>query len=76
MYHFGLHAGHLRAQADRIAKRHGAMQVNHTEPGGRRRGWFECPNRGEPFDGRTAAAVMADIDKVGGIDALRYVRDQ
>ena len=58
------------------AKRNGAWHVNHTEPRGRRRGWFGCPNRGEPFDRNTAAAVMDDIDKAGGIDARRHRRDR
>ena len=72
-YFFGLHAGHLTAQAGKIAKRHGAWHVNYTDPGtGRRRGWFECHNRGEPFDRRTAAAVLSDIEAVGGFAALQY----
>jgi len=70
-YFFGLHIGHLRARADRIAARHGASHVNYTEPGGgQRRGWFECKNRGAPFDRNTAVAVMADIEHAGGIAAL------
>jgi hypothetical protein len=47
---FGLHSGHLTAQAERIARKHGAWHVNFTEPRGERRGWFACPNRGNPFD--------------------------
>lgn len=75
-YFFGLHAGHLTARADRIARRHGAWHVNYTEPRGERRGWFACPNRGNPFDERTATAVMADIEAAGGIEALRHQRDR
>jgi len=75
-YFFGLHSGHLTAQADLIAKKHGACHVNYTEPRGRRRGWFCCDNRGEPFDSTTATAVFADIDKVGGISALLHQRDR
>jgi hypothetical protein len=71
---FGLHKGHLAARADKIAERHGASHVNYTEPRGEKRGWFVCPNRGEPFDTRTAVAVMADIDAAGGIDALTKKR--
>ncbi len=70
-YFFGLHDGHLKAVADKIAKKHGAEHVNFTEPTGRERGWFAGPNRGEPFDSRLASIVMADIDKAGGIEALR-----
>lgn len=71
MYFFGLHDGHLRAAADKIAKKHGAEHINFTEPTGHERGWFSGPNRGEPFDSRLASAVMADIDKAGGVEALR-----
>lgn len=71
MYFFGLHDGHLRAAADKIAKKHGAEHVNFTEPTGRERGWFAGPNRGEPFDSLLASVVMADIDKAGGVEALR-----
>lgn len=70
-YFFGLHSGHLKAAADRIAKKHGVEHVNFTEPTGNKRGWFVGPNRGEPFNSRLAAAVMADIDKAGGVAALR-----
>ncbi|MFN7305715.1 MAG: hypothetical protein ACK5TQ_03940 [Acetobacteraceae bacterium] len=71
-YFFCVHFGHLKAEADKIAKRHGAYHENYTEPGtGTRRGWFGCRNRGQPFDQQVANAVMADIEKRGGIDALR-----
>ena len=70
-FSFGLHNGHLKAVADKIAKKHGAEHVNFTEPTGRERGWFAGPNRGEPFDSRLASVVMADIDKAGGVEALR-----
>ncbi len=73
-YFFGLHVGHLAAQADRIARRHGARHINYTEPRGEKRGWFECANRGEPWDSATARAVLADIERAGGLDALRRQR--
>jgi len=75
-HHFGLHAGHLTAQADRIARRHGACHINYTEPRGERRGWFNCDNRGSPFDEAVAKAVMADIDAAGGLNALKHKRDR
>lgn len=75
-YFFGVHAGHLTAQADKIAKRHGAWHVNYTEPRGPRRGWFGCPNRGHPFDLAVAKAVFADIDAAGGIETLLHKRDK
>jgi hypothetical protein len=74
-YMFGLHSGHLTARADTIAKRHGAWHVNYTEPRGKRRGWFACPNRGSPFDQAVAKRVREDIDRAGGIDALMHARD-
>jgi hypothetical protein len=73
---FGLHSGHLTGKADKIAKRHGAWHTNYTEPRGQRRGWFSCRNLGEPFDSAVAKAVLADIDHVGGLDALRMQRDR
>lgn len=73
---FGLHSGHLIAKADKIAARHDAWHTNYTEPRGERRGWFSCKNLGEPFDSCTRKAVMEDIEKAGGIDALRMRRDQ
>lgn len=73
---FNLHSGHLTARADRIAKRHGAVHVNYTEPNGRRRGWFAGPNLGSPFDAALARAIADDIDSAGGLDALLHVRDR
>jgi hypothetical protein len=70
-YLFGVHYGHLTAPADQIAGRHGAWHVNYTDPHGQRRGWFACPNRGAQFDQAIARAVMADIDRAGGIESLR-----
>ncbi len=73
---FGLYLGHLTARADAIARRHGAWHDNYTEPGtGIRRGWFGCPNRGPPFEGAIAKAVLADIE-AGGFDALLCRRDR
>ena len=74
---FGSHRGHLKAKADKIAARHNADHINYTDPGtGERRGWFSCANLGSPFDGQTAAAVMAEIDKAGGIESLMHARDR
>jgi hypothetical protein len=72
-YLFGLHAKHLSAVADQIATRHGAWHVNYRDSGGERRGWFACPNLGPAFYEVIARAVMADVDRAGGIEALyRY----
>lgn len=64
-YFFGLHQGHLPELADEIAEKHGAWHVNFTEPDGRQRGWFACPNRGAPFDQQVADAVLAEIEAAG-----------
>jgi hypothetical protein len=73
-YMFGCGIGYLPKRADRIARKHGAILVNHCDPGCRcgygcidecpecRRHWFSAQNRGEPFDGATARAVMAEIN--------------
>lgn len=71
---FGLHHGHLTAKADRIAEKHGAWHTNYTEPDGRKRGWFSCRNMGAPFDQSVARAVLQDIEKAGGFDALAKKR--
>lgn len=58
---FGLYRGHLsRALIKRIEAQFPEVSViNYTEPRGERRGWFACPNQGDPFDRATASAVMA-----------------
>lgn len=71
---FGVHQGHLTTKADQIAKRHGAVHINYTEPRGEKRGWFACPNRGHPFDQEVARAVLADIEAAGGFEALTKKR--
>ncbi len=70
-YCFLTHYGHLNRVADRIAKRHGCCHINYSDPTGTRRGWFAGPNFGSPFDDAMAAAVKADIERHGGIEALR-----
>lgn len=73
-HQFGLGSGHLSRRIARIARTHGAELVNYTEPGCRcgwgcsngrckaaQRHWFECENRGAPFDEKTAREVMAAI---------------
>lgn len=68
-YQFGQGPGHLPKAANEIASRHGAEVVNYTEPRGHKRHWITCENRGEPFDGETARAVMADLVRAGICDA-------
>jgi hypothetical protein len=76
-YLFGLGDGHLGKRAAQIAKKHGAVLVNHNDPGCRcgcgcadecpatARHWFAGPNRGEPFDSALARAVEASLEKAG-----------
>lgn len=46
----------------RIARKHGATFVYPGAiPGSETRGWFECPNRGEPFNEATAKAVLSEV---------------
>ena len=45
-----------------IAERHGADFTEIRDANGTYRRWFEVVNRGEPFNSRTANAVMADVD--------------
>lgn len=76
---FGLGKGWLSKKIGRIAEKHGAVLVNHTDPQcqcghgcnpfeckSSRRHWFACDNLGEPFNSRTAREVMAAIAKAEG----------
>ena len=72
-YLFGLHSGHLTAVADQIAGRHGARHVNYKGARGESCGWFACPNGGSQF--AVAKAVVADIDRAGGVETLRRSRN-
>ncbi|MCK9432128.1 MAG: hypothetical protein M0R00_04145 [Candidatus Omnitrophica bacterium] len=73
-YYFGLHKGHLSEKANKIANKHKASHINYIEPSGEKRGWFACGNLGEPYNSVIAKAVMADIEKIGGIVALQSKR--
>lgn len=69
--------GHLPRKAEAAAKKHGATLVNYTDPGcscghgcarnckANRRHWFAAPNRGNPFDQRTEAAVRDELKAAG-----------
>ena len=52
------------ASIDRIAQRHEAQFIAVRMPEGNRY-WFECENRGSPFDGQTAKAVVNDLKSAG-----------
>lgn len=50
------------ARMRRIAKKHGAYLVEATVPGTGYQRWFCGPNRGWPFDGHMAKAVLDEIE--------------
>ena len=74
-YFFGMGKGHLSTRYERIAEKHGAELINHTDPQcscgygcdphecrASRRHWFQIqPQLGEPHDSNTANAVMSDV---------------
>ncbi|HZN64408.1 MAG TPA: hypothetical protein VFB66_03850 [Tepidisphaeraceae bacterium] len=66
-YHFGTGQGRVsKAEAkrvDRIARKHGADFTSVRLPEGYRY-WFSCANRGAPFDGDTARAVLTEVGRV------------
>lgn len=64
-FHFGLHDGKLtRRQLAEVRKIAGFWDCFYNEvedpPGsGRHRGWFDGPNRGEPFNGALRTALLS-----------------
>lgn len=67
---FGLGSGELTEEArkdfDRIAGENDAWFAgNPNLPGDGYRFWFACQNRGNPFDGATATAVMSALEDAG-----------
>ena len=69
---FGQHEGHLRDQANDIAKEFGAWHVNYTDPcTGKKRGWFATPtlNGANPQD--VEQNVMRKVRAIGGFKALQ-----
>ena len=70
-FDFGVHNGHLKAKADRIAKKHGATHTNYTSPSGMKQGWFSIGTGDPQRAKRVEQAIEADIDQEGGLNALR-----
>ncbi len=66
-YCFGLwRGGHLsKSLVAKVERKFPEVSViNYTEPRGERRGWFEGPNRGSPFDQRLESLVMTYVREV------------
>jgi hypothetical protein len=65
---FGLGKGKVsateRKRINKILESHQADFVIYQEPNGELRYWFECENKGEPFDQQTATAVMKEVGQV------------
>ena len=74
-YFFGLGKGKVgakeRKRIDRILESHQADFVIYEEPNGELRYWFECENKGEPFDSWTANAVLKEVGEVKTITNKR-----
>jgi hypothetical protein len=66
---FGLHDGHLTAEADLLAQRHACTHRNYVDRGGQRNGWF-CTADTREGD-RAAERLLLDLKMRGGIAALR-----
>jgi len=59
---------HVAEAVDAVAARHDAHLCRHDDPATGWRYWLACDNRGAPFDGRTARAVVDDLDAAGLLD--------
>jgi hypothetical protein len=71
-FFFGQHEGHLRDEANDIAKKAGALHVNHTDPRtGLKSGWFGTFTLNGTNSGEVQQNVMRNIQAIGGFEALR-----
>jgi len=71
-HYFGQHEGHLREEANDIAKESGAWHVNYTDPcTGLKRGWFATSTVDGTNSGAVEQNVMRKVMAVGGFKALR-----
>ena len=71
-YSFGQHTGHLRDEANDIAKEFGAWHVNDTDPcTGLERGWFATSTLDGTNSVEVEQNVMRKIQAIGGFKALR-----
>lgn len=49
------------SRRDKVARKYGFCFVYGEFPGEGMKGWFAGPNRGCPFDERTASAISRDL---------------
>jgi len=64
---FGQHGGHLRDEANDIAKESGAWHVNYTDPcTGSKRGWFATSTVDGTYSGEVEQNVMRKVKAIGG----------
>jgi len=71
-HYFGQHEGHLRDEANEIAKESGAWHVNYTDPcTGLKRGWFATSTLDSTNSGEVEQTVMRKVQAIGGFKALR-----
>jgi hypothetical protein len=69
---FGQHEGHLRDEANGIAKESGAWHVNDTDPcTSLERGWFATSTQDGTHPGEVEQNVMRKVQAIGGFKALR-----
>ena len=71
-FFFGQHEGHLRDEANDIAKKAGALHFNHTDPRtGLKSGWFGIFTLNGTDSGEVEQNVMRTVQAIGGFEALR-----
>jgi hypothetical protein len=69
---FGQHEGHLRDEANDIAKESGAWHVNYTDPcTDLKRGWFATSTLNGAPPREVEQNVMLKIQAIGGFRALQ-----
>ena len=69
---FGQHEGHLKDEANNIAKESGAWHVNYTDPcTGLERGWFATFTRNGTDPAEVEQNVLRKVQAIGGFRALR-----
>ena len=71
-HYFGQHKGHLRDEANDIARESGARHINYTDPcTGLERGWFCTSTVDGTNSGEVEQNVMRKVQAIGGFKALR-----